>query len=172
MVLWNDWCFSKEGVTGYKDDKRLLLVFLHLLQLFMSEDLQFSSGVIPGLEKYVFRKYPLRKHLYCFEDYGNQPLTCSELWDDQAALWWGCLSSNSPVEGGHQERPSVLVNPLFKVPCSCVKWRNNHRLIWVFASQSFLPHSCLKSSVEVTLGLLPALLVDYKWLATFFPHIK
>lgn len=134
MVLWNDWCFSKESVTGYKDDKRLLLVFLHLLQLFMSKDLQFSSGVIPGLEKYVFRKYPLRKHLYCFEDYGNQPLTCSELWDDQAALWWGCLSSNSPVEGGHQERPSVLVNPLFK--CHVLVWSGEIITDW---SESSLP---------------------------------
>lgn len=57
-----------------------------LLQLFTLKDLQFSSGIIPGLGKHVFRKYLLKKHLYCFEDYGHQPHTCSELWDDQTAL--------------------------------------------------------------------------------------
>lgn len=112
-----------------KDDKRLLSVFPRLLELFTLKDFQFNSGIIPGLEKHVFRKYPLKKHLYYFEDYGNQPLTCSELWDDQTALWKRCLSNNSPAEGGDQERPSVLINPLLEVLCFSVKKRNDHRLI-------------------------------------------
>jgi len=41
-------------------------MFPHLLQLAMLKDLQFSSGIIPGLEKHVFRKYSLNKHVYWF----------------------------------------------------------------------------------------------------------
>lgn len=52
----------------------------------MLEHVQFSSGIIPGLEKYFFRKHSLNKHLYLFEDDGSQLITLSELWHDKAAV--------------------------------------------------------------------------------------
>lgn len=51
------------GCFRLKMTKDLTWMFPHLLQLFILKDLQFSSEIIHGLEKCVFRKYSLNKHL-------------------------------------------------------------------------------------------------------------
>lgn len=107
IITWSEWYFPKTSdCFRLKMTKDFIQMFPHLLQLCTLKDLQFSSGIIPGLEKCVFRKYSLNKHLYWFEDDGSQLLTWSELWDDQTALWWGCMTSNSPVEGREWVVPS------------------------------------------------------------------
>lgn len=87
----------------------------------MLEHVQFSSGIIPGLEKYFFRKHSLNKHLYLFEDDGSQLITLSELWHDKAAVCCGCVSSNSLVYYSQERVVSSSGQTAFR---SVVMFRN------------------------------------------------